>query len=114
MSDGIGSIYLAVARDIRYLLLLANRREFLRLIHGGRAAKHMLKGVPSVRKLMRDFVHAKDVEFVAYVVAAKSSLPAHRLQILNSEYNTVLQAQGLFWKANTSYAVVACSRSAST
>lgn len=114
MSDGIGSIYLAVARDIRYLLLLVNRTEFLRLIHGGHAAKRTLKGVPSVRKLVRDFVHARDIEFVTYVVASKSPLPAHRLQILNNEYNTVLQAHGLFWKAHISYAVVACSRFAST
>lgn len=114
MSDGIGSIYLAVARDIRYPLLLVNRTEFLRLIHGGRADKRLLKGVPSVRKLVRDFVHARDIEFVTYVVASKLSLPAHWPQTLNNEYNTVLQAHGLFWKAHTSYAAVAFSRFAST
>lgn len=67
-----------------------------------------------MRKLVRSSVHARDVEFAAYVVAAKSPLSAHWLQILNKEYNTVLQAHGLFWKAHKSYAVVAFSRSAST
>lgn len=110
MSDEIGSIYLAVARDIRYHLLLVNRTEFLRLIHGFRTVKRMLKGVPSVRKLVRMFVHVRDVEFVAYVVVSKSSLPAHWPQTLNNEYNTVLQAHGLFWKAITSNAVESSSR----